>query len=293
MDRVVLAETKEQRARLLALLRSASIEVTARSDDQMGVLKEFYRRGTDVHVTALPGDPRPLAIAMARHLTEAGFNPVPHLTARGFESLTALEEFLAGASDAGVRRILVIAGDLAKPVGPFADSLSIFKTDLLQRHGIRAVAVAGHPEGHPAEGAATMDEALQGKIAYARAHGFGVDIITQFLFEAEPVVAYLQRLKALGIDAPLRVGITGPAGLTTLIKYGVRCGVGNSLRALRKQSNLLGKLTQDATPDALLKDIVRQTNGAVAGFHFYVFGGLRKTGQWLNAAMESLAADTR
>ena len=293
LDRVVLAESKQNRARLLELLRGASIEVTARSDDQIGVVKEFYRPGTDVHVTALPNDPRQLTIAMARHLTEAGFNPVPHLTARGFESLAALEEFLARANDAGVRRMLVIAGDLPKPAGPFPDAISVLRTDLLQHHGIRAIAVAGHPEGHPAANALIMEKALRDKVAYARANGLKVDIITQFLFEAEPVVAYLQRLEALAIESPLRVGITGPAKLTTLIKYAMHCGVGNSLKALRKQAGNISRLTQDAPPDELLADIVRETNGTVAGFHFYVFGGLRKTGQWLNAAMESLAADTR
>lgn len=294
MDRgLKLAETRNDSAQLLTLLEDASIEVTARSDDQIGVLKEFYRPGTDVHVTALPNDPRPLTVAMARHLTEAGFNPVPHLTARGFESVSALDEFLAGAADAGVRRLLVISGDVPKPIGPFPDTISVLRTDLLQRHGIRAIAVAGHPEGHPAATTEVMEKALRDKVAYAKAHDLEVDVITQFLFEAEPVVEYLDRLKALGIDAPLRVGITGPAKLTTLIKYAVHCGVGNSLRALRKQAGNLARLTQDAPPDELLADIVRETEGRVAGFHFYVFGGLRKTGAWLNSAIERLAAEVR
>jgi methylenetetrahydrofolate reductase (NADPH) len=292
VDRGLVDRTKIS-ARLLTLLKGASIEVTARSDDQIGVLKEFYHRGMDVHVTALPNDPRPLTIAMARHLVDAGFNPVPHLTARGFESHSELEQFLAGASDAGVRRMLVISGDVPRPAGPFPDSISVLRTDLLQRHGITAIGVAGHPEGHPAASAEVMEKALQDKVAYAKEHGISVDVITQFLFEAEPVVNYLDRLKALGIDAPLRVGITGPAKLTTLIKYAMHCGVGNSLRALRKQAGNITKLAQDAPPDELLEDIVRETGGRVAGFHFYIFGGLRKTGQWLNSAMERLAAESR
>ena len=294
MDRgLQLADTKKDRARLLTLLENASIEVTARGDEHIGVLKEHYRPGTEVHVTALPDDPRPLTIAMARHLTEAGFNPVPHLAARGFESVSALEEFLAAASDAGVRRILVIAGDLPRPAGPFPDSMSVLRMDLLQRHGVRAIAVAGHPEGHPAVSADVMENALKQKVAYARHNGLDVGIVTQFLFEAEPVVAYLDRLNACGIAAPLRVGVTGPAKLTTLIKYAVHCGVGNSLRALRKQAGNIAKLAQDAPPDELLANIVRATNGRVAGFHFYVFGGLRKTGLWLNSAIERLTAESR
>lgn len=286
------SERTDDRARLLALLKCSSIEVTAKSDEQMATLKENYRRGIDVHVTALPNDKLADTLKTARHLAETGFNPVPHLTARRFESRRELEEFISGAAMVGVRRMLVIAGDTTKNEGPFRDSLSVLKTGLLQAHGIRSIAIAGHPEPHPKVDKAVMEDALRAKYDYVRENGLEVDIITQFAFEAQPFVAFLERLRALKIDAPVHVGVAGPANLTTLVTYGMRCGVGNSLRALKNQSNLLGKLVQTATPDELLKDIVHATGGAgIAGFHFYIFGGLRKTGAWLSAAMESLATE--
>lgn len=294
MDRMHFSGRTDDRARLLALLRCSSIEATAKSDGQMETLKENYRRGIDVHVTALPNDKLEDTLATARHLAETGFNPVPHLTARRFESRRELEEFVSGAANVGVRRMLVIAGDTTKTEGPFRDSLSVLQTDLLQVHGIRSIAIAGHPETHPKVDKAVLEDALRAKYEYAREHGLEVDIITQFAFEAQPVAKFLQRLKVLKIDAPVHVGVAGPANLTTLVTYGMRCGVGNSLRALKNQSNLLGKLVQTATPDELLKDIVHATGGdGIAGFHFYIFGGLRKTGVWLNGAMNSTEASVR
>jgi methylenetetrahydrofolate reductase (NADH) len=293
VDRMLFPQQEDERARLLNLLKVSSIEVTARSDDQMPVLKEVYRRGIDVHVTALPTDKLEQTLSTARHLAEAGFVPVPHLTARRFDSRKDLEEFIAGAADAGVRRMLVIAGD-TNSQGPFADSVSVLKTGLLQKHGIRSISVAGHPESHPKVDKAAMEDALRAKYDYARDNGLEIDIITQFVFEAQPVLEFLKRLRALRIDAPVHVGIAGPANLTTLITYGMRCGVGNSIRALKNQSNLLGKLVQTATPDDLLKDVVRTTGSLgerIAGFHFYIFGGLRKTGTWLNGVLESLATE--
>lgn len=293
MDRMKFSERTDDRARLLALLKRSSIEVTAKSDGQMETLKENYRRGIDVHVTALPNDKLEDTLTTARHLAEAGFNPVPHLTARRFESRQELEMFVSGAAKAGVHRMLVIAGDTAKSEGPFRDSLSVLKTGLLQAHGIRSVALAGHPETHPKVDKVVMEDALRSKYEYARQHGLEVDIITQFAFEAQPIVEFLERLKVLKIEAPVHVGVAGPANLTTLVTYGMRCGVGNSLRALKNQSNLLGKLVQTATPDALLQDIVHTTGAlgdGLAGFHFYIFGGLRKTATWLNSARESTEA---
>lgn len=291
MDRMQISQRTHEHSRLLDLLKASSIEVTARSDDQTGILKELYRRGIDVHVTALPADKLEQTLSTARHLAEAGFVPVPHLTARRFDSRGELEQFIAGAADAGVTRMLVIAGDTNNQ-GPFPDSLSVLKTGLLQQYGIRSVAVAGHPENHPKVDKAMMESALRAKFDYAREHGLQIDIITQFAFEAQPIVSFLERLEVLGIDAPLHVGIAGPANLTTLVTYGMRCGVGNSIRALKTQSNLLGKLVQTSTPDDLLHDIVQSSPaGRIVGFHFYIFGGLRKTGAWLNGAMENLAME--
>ncbi len=293
MDKMNYSERTGDRARLRALLKQSSIEVTAKSDGQMETLKENYRRGIDVHVTALPNDKLEDTVTTARHIAEAGFNPVPHLTARRFESRQELEDFVSGAAKAGVHRMLVIAGDTTQTEGPFRDSLSVLKTGILHAHGIRSIAIAGHPETHPKVDKVVMEAALRAKYDYARESGLEVDIITQFAFEAQPVVEFLERLKVLKIDAPVHVGVAGPANLTTLVTYGMRCGVGNSIRALKNQSNLLGKLVQTSTPDDLLKDIVHTTGAlgdCIAGFHFYIFGGLRKTGEWLKHAMDRLDA---
>ena len=284
-------------ARLRALLNCTSIEVTAGSTDQIAVLKNNFKTGMDMHVTSLATDTAQQTVTMARVLRLAGFNPVPHLAVRGIESREALDDFLARLTgEAGVHRVLVIAGDRPKPSGPYPESLTVLRTGLLQRHGIRSVAVAGHPEGHPNVSAQIMAKALLEKAAYAKANGLNLDIITQFAFEAEPIVDYVTQIRTMRVDAPIRVGVAGPANLMTLVRYGMRCGVGNSLRALRKQAGMIGRLSEDTPPDELLSEIVRgtgQIDGAgISGFHFYIFGGLRKTGTWLNATLKALATES-
>ena len=99
-----------------------------------------------------------------------------------------------------------------------------------------------------------------------------------FLFV--PATMYPQR----GIDLPVIAGLAGPATPAILTKFALRCGIGNSIRAVRSQIGRFGRLLTDSGPD----DVVRGLNAApaattanVAGFHFFPFGGLRKTGHWL------------
>jgi methylenetetrahydrofolate reductase (NADPH) len=277
---------------LRRLLKDASVEVTTGGGKQLDELKAYFPSGIDVHVAYLPTDHYRHTVATARELRAAGYNPVPHIAARALESEGALDEFLAlSAGEAGVGKALVIAGDLPRARGPFSESLDVLRTGLLQKHRIGSIAVAGHPEGHPAVATEVMDRALADKIAFAKHNGFDLSIITQFCFEASPVLNYLRRLRTAGVGAPVRIGVAGPAGIMTLIKFGMRCGVGNSLRTLRTKGDMLGRLATDARPDELLREIAAGLDGTelgtVDGVHFYVFGGLRKTGQWLRAALDS------
>jgi len=275
---------------LRRLLEGASVEVTTGNARQFSELREFFPRGSDVHVAYLPTDHYLQTVEVATQLREAGYAPIPHIAARALESETALDDFLArAAGEAGVTKALIIAGDLPRPRGPYSASLDLLKTGLLQKHGIRTIAFAGHPEGHPVVSADEMDRALAAKLAFARESGFDVSVITQFCFDAAPIVGYVKRLRTAGVDTPVRVGVAGPAWIMTLMKFGMRCGVGNSLRTLRTKGDMLGRLAADARPDDILKAVAdacdREEIASVAGVHFYVFGGLRKTGQWFRDAL--------
>lgn len=270
-------------------LASASIEVTPREPGVAQTLREHFAAGTDVHVTFLPDDSPDKAAETCARLRQAGFNPIPHLTARNFTDRDLLARQLARLRDeAQVTRALVIAGDVDRPRGAFSSSVEVIETGLLESHGVRTVLLAGHPEGHPAVDSATLDAALIEKVAAARRHGLKPEIVTQFCFEAEPVVRWLTHLRSLGIDAPVRIGVAGPASTASLLKFAMRCGVGNSLRALRTRGGAMTKLMGDTTPDALLSDLGRALHGAdfgaIAGIHLYMFGGVRKTADWLKGA---------
>src|SRR5215475_16091486 len=134
---------------LLPLLSSASVEISSHGH-QLGELREQFATGTDVTITFLPGDNFRSNAETAIALRRSGFNPVPHIAAREIPSREGLNDLVARLrSEADVRRVLLIAGDVAAARGPFKSSSDVAATGLLQAHGISRVSIAGHPEGHP------------------------------------------------------------------------------------------------------------------------------------------------
>jgi methylenetetrahydrofolate reductase (NADPH) len=74
------------------------------------------------------------------------------------------------------------------------------------------------------------------------------------------------------------------------LKFALRCGVGNSVRTLRKRAGTMGRLFTDAGPDDLVRELADAVDSNVQGFHFFPFGGLKKTGAWLDATRAQCAA---
>ena len=68
-----------------------------------------------------------------------------------------------------------------------------------------------------------------------------VDVVTQFCFESAPILQWIGELDNRGIDLPVIVGLAGPATPATLTKFALRCGIGNSIRAVRTQIGRFGR----------------------------------------------------
>src|SRR3974390_1339993 len=165
-----------------ALLSFASVEVSSRGH-QVGELSEHFLPGTEVTITFLPGDNYRHNVEGAALLRRAGFSPVPHVAAREMSSREALDDFLTRArGEADVRRILLIAGDVAAAKGPFKSSLDVRASGLIEAHGIARVSVAGHPEGHPSLPSSATFGGLEAWRCWAQQTKIDVDVVTQFCF---------------------------------------------------------------------------------------------------------------
>ena len=110
-------------------------------------------------------------------------------------------------------------------------------------------------------------------------------MVTQFCFESGPVIDWMNALEKLGVDLPVIVGLAGPATPARLMKFALRCGVGASLRSLRGQIGSFGRLLLETGPDQVLDGLALGVT-APAGLHFFPFGGLSKTSEWICARLD-------
>jgi methylenetetrahydrofolate reductase (NADPH) len=270
--------------------RGYSIEATRPSADDVAALARIAPAGTPVYVSAVPARPPGEAIEAATRLAQAGFEPVPHIAVRNFAGVAALDEFLArAAGEAGVRRALVIAGDLARPAGDIRSARDAIDGGWFMRRGIVEIGIAGYPDAHPLLSQPELDRLLAEKIEAAEATGLKVHIVTQFGFDAGAILAWIARLRDFGLDHPVRIGLAGPTSLATLLRYAQRCGVRASAFGLARHAGLVRHLFAMSAPDALVRPLAQaQADGLVGEVkpHFFSFGGLAATARWAQAVAE-------
>jgi methylenetetrahydrofolate reductase (NADPH) len=271
----------------VAMLDNFSIELIARDSRAVDAAADRLDPGAVVSLTWIPGSNPMEMISAATRLKRAGLVPMPHIGARHLESAAQLEK-LAGRliEDAGVDRILLIGGDRSSPAGPYDSTLAVMQTEIFQKAVIHRIAVAGFPEGNPHISAHVLSEALTAKVNFARKTGLQLSIVTQFAFDAEPIIKWLHAIRARGIDVPVRVGLAGPAGLITLVRYALRCGIGNSLHVLTENPSFAKALVEQG-PEPIIRELAAAAECdpalEITGLHFYTFGGFQKTMDWIHA----------
>ena len=289
---VVMEQSRSAPDRVAELIGACSIELSPRDDLAGDALRKLLEPGWTVFVNHPASVTHHDIVAACARLRRAGFIPMPHVAARRLASFTQASDFLQRVADeAGVDSILIIGGD-DTPVGPFRSSLDLLATGVVERYGIRHVALGGYPEGHPAIDARTLQAALQAKVALAHQRGLDVSLVTQFGFEAEPIRRWIAAQRALGIVCPVSVGVAGPASVATLAKFAVRCGIGASLRALARGHTAFARIMVEAGPDALIEELVAgETAGTpIDSLHVFTFGGVRRTAEWIHGSTRRDAA---
>ncbi len=275
-------------ARIAAFMAGFSIEATRPSATDIMALA-VLERGTRVYLSAVPNRPAEESVAAAIRLRAAGFEPVPHLAVRNFNSVEAFDDLLARLNgEAAVDSVLVIAGD-RNEYGAFRRAIDAIDSGILQRRGIRAIGIAGYPQGHPRIGDEELNRALAEKIAAAEAIGLAVEIVTQFCFDARAILDFIARLRALGFDHRLRIGLVGPTSLAALVRYASRCGVRTSAQALARRSGLMRQMFAMATPDNLVRALADAAPAGVVP-HFFSFGGIAATSRWARAVADGRIA---
>jgi methylenetetrahydrofolate reductase (NADPH) len=201
---------------------------------------------------------------------EGQVDAAPHISCIS-SSRAELLELLHAYSDHGVRRLVALRGDLPSGAGGglgefrYAAELVAF---IRQGFGDRfRIEVAAYPEFHPQAANAEKDlEHFRQKVAA------GADsAITQYFYNPDAYVAFVERVRAMGVDIPIVPGIMPITNYTQLARFSDACGA-EIPRFIRKRLEAYGD--DSASIRAFGTEVVtrlcqRLLEEGAPGLHFY------------------------
>ncbi|PZN32453.1 MAG: hypothetical protein DIU71_07555 [Proteobacteria bacterium] len=267
------------------LAREATIEINVQDEKYLAESREYLQPGTRVFVAHLPKQSWEDTVAVCRTVRDMGYDATPHVPVRLLDSEATLDNVLAAFAREKIQRLLLISGDYPEAAGPYSTVSQVLRSGLLQKHGLKKVSVAGHPEGHPKVDLAEVRRSEREKAALG-GPDLEVTLVTQFFFEHEPFVEWVRELRAEGVRNDIYGGLAGPANLSTLFRFAMRCGAGPSIRALGARPTSLTKLIGERGPENVMRGLAEAHVAGTAeftGVHFFCFGGFLRTCKWVHA----------
>ena len=271
-----------------AFLKGYSIEVMPRTAEKVEDFRALLPKGTRVYIAHIEGTPIEDMVATAKRIAGEGFDVMPHFPARIIADKATLADWIKRyQTEAGVKQALLLGGGVNTPAGDFDSSMQLIETGLFD--GFERLHVAGHPEGNKDidkdGGDAIVMQALKWKQAFSERSDAKMAIATQFCFEADPVIAWANKLADAGVHLPIHIGVAGPAKLQTLIKFAISCGVGASLRVLQKRAMDVTKLLMPYEPTEFVSGLAAHKaanpNFGIEQVHFFPLGGIKTNAAWV------------
>ncbi len=198
-------------------------------------------------------------------------HPAAHLTCVN-ASREQTHEIIDNYANAGVRHIVALRGD--PPAGAthftphpqgFANSAELVES--IAERGDFGISVAAYPETHPAAKSAKADiDFLKRKV------DAGADrAITQFFFDAETYLRFVDRVAAAGIDIPIIPGILPVTNFQRIVGFAKSCGatvpdwLGQVFEGLDDRPQVRQYVAASVTAELC----TQLKNAGVRQFHFY------------------------
>ena len=252
-------------------------------EERLGALQP----NSHVAVTCSPTKGVDETIELSEKLIAQGFQVIPHIAAKCVSGEKHLETIVKRLDALSIESIFVPGGDRPEPIGEFNNAYDLLKALQKSGHNIKNIGIAAHPEGHPDVNEKILMEALEKKKNLADY------IVTQMCFDANILGDWLVRINQQGVHLPVWVGLPGAIERGRLLRTSLRIGVGNSLRFLRKKSQVAAELMKSSiyNPDKLVTSISEYkdiANTNLAGYHIFCFNQIEITEKWLTETISKL-----
>lgn len=287
------------RTAVYRLLREPSFEIAPGQEQDVHALSARLHPGTQIFIANIAGKALDALSGTLEQLAPTGYELVPHIAARNLKSKQTFFDFTGLLSRLNVQTVFLVGGGASQPMGPYNDAEELLRdVGLLADAGVQHIGFAGYPEGHPNISNAELDEALARKVQIARENGLKPFIVTQFCFEAEPIIAWERKSRELLVrPVPVVVGMPGVTSIRQLLRYARVCGVQASAAFLTGHAATMINMMRQWSPDRLVTEIgaavAEDSESRIERFHFFPFGALDRTVAWTSNMVAVNDAQTR
>ncbi|NNN11920.1 MAG: 5,10-methylenetetrahydrofolate reductase [Acidimicrobiaceae bacterium] len=267
-----------------ALFSNARIEVipTKSVGDQV---EQLISKDVTIAVTASPVKGLDSTFELAERLCDAGFNVVPHLSARLVVDEKHLAEIVARLTERKISDVFVPAGDADPPAGKFDSSLSLLEALDQMGRPFDRVGITGYPESHPKISDDVTVQAMWDKRHYASY------VISNLCFDPTIIRHWVERVRKRGVKLPIYLGVAAPIDRTKLLDVASKIGVGESTKFLTKHAAWFLRMGTPGgySPNRLLQRIgstLTTESSLIEGLHIYSFNQIRQSEEWRVGQLE-------
>lgn len=263
---------------LASVLERSRLEVIPMGGIE-GRVEAHVAPGSTLTVTCSPGKGPDRTLGIAERLHVAGYEVVPHVSARTVRSRGHLQEILGRLGAGGFPRVFVVGGDGHDPVGPYASALDLLEAIAAEAHEPLEIGIGGYPEGHPLIADAVLLDELARKAPFAH------HVATQICFDPAAIASWIARIRERGVGLPVYLGMAGAVNRRKLIEVSLRVGVGPSVKYVSKYGGLVARLMKRGgyRPDAfvtLIEPYLANADYGIEGFHLFTFNQVEATEAW-------------
>ncbi len=234
------------------------------------------------------GTTRDRTIGTVLEIQQAGISAAPHLSCIG-SSREEIQELLEYYRESGIDRIVALRGDLPSGMGAgesgdfrYANELVEFIRSETGNHF--CLEVAAYPEFHPQAPDPQSDLQNFKRKIDAGANG----AITQYFFNADAYLRFVDECEKLGVDTPIMPGIMPITNFAQLARFSDGCGT-EIPRWLRKRLEDYGDDLDSIRSlglDVISTMCQRLLDEGAPGLHFYTMNQAEPVlGIWKNLGL--------